>query len=218
MRTCYIVGAGAFTHRDFAPTNDDFVIAADGGYHYLRECGVSPDLLLGDFDSLGSQPEDLPAALAIRRYPVEKNDTDTGIALETGFDLGYRDFRLFGCGGGRLDHLFANIQSMCRFQNKGAKTRLVDETYDIYALHNETLLLPNRPAGTLVSVFCQGERATGVNLAGLKYPLQNATLTCDYPLGVSNCYADQGEARVSVESGTLFVMVYCCGSMLPPGP
>lgn len=208
MSTCYIVGAGAISWRDFQPMAGDLVIAADGGYRALQKRDVQPDLLLGDFDSLGLEPEELPAGLEVLRYPVEKDDTDTGIAMETGFARGYRRFCLYGCGGGRLDHLFANIQSMCRYQRLGGKTRLVDESYDLFALHNETLALPARPEGTLVSVFCHGERAAGVTLAGLQYPLINATLTCDNPLGVSNHFA-QREARVSVEKGTLVVMVYC---------
>ena len=56
MPTCYIVGAGDFTARGFAPGPDDLVLAADGGYRALYSLGYMPDLLLGDFDSLGDLP------------------------------------------------------------------------------------------------------------------------------------------------------------------
>lgn len=207
MGTCYIVGAGAFTNRDFVVETDDLVIAADGGYRALLGLGVIPHILLGDFDSLGGVPADLPSSVKVIHFPTKKDDTDTGIALETGYQMGYRAFALYGCGGGRLDHLFANMQSMCRYQKLGAAMRLTDADYDLFALHNGTLALPPRPADTLVSVFCNGDTAEGVSLAGLQYPLNNATLTCDYPLGVSNHYAS-GNATASVKNGTLWVMVY----------
>lgn len=209
MNTCYIVGAGAFTARDFNVDDGDLLIAADGGYRSLLSIGVVPHILLGDFDSLGGVPADLPPSVNVVYYPVEKDDTDTGIALEAGYSRGYRRFALYGCGGGRLDHLFANMQSMCRYRKKGASIKLVDGSYDIYALYNETLALPPRPLGTLVSVFCNGDRAEGVTLRGLQYPLNEATLTCDYPLGVSNHYASE-HATVSIQNGSLLVMVFTC--------
>ena len=112
MPTCYIVGAGDFTPRGFAPVPGDLVLAADGGYRALYSLGYTPDLLLGDFDSLGDLP--LPPDLPVLRFPARKDDTDTGLALRHGLDRGFRDFALYGCAGGRVDHLLANLQSMAR--------------------------------------------------------------------------------------------------------
>ena len=93
MPTCYIVGAGDFTPRGFAPVPGDLVLAADGGYRALCSLGYTPDLLLGDFDSLGDLP--LPPDLPVPRFPARKDDTDTGLALRHGLDRGFRDFALF---------------------------------------------------------------------------------------------------------------------------
>ena len=57
-----------------------------------------------------------------------------------------------------------------------------------------------------LSVFCWGEPAQGITLEGLKYLLRGATLTCDVPRGVSNEFLG-GPARITVEQGTLVVMV-----------
>ena len=103
MATCYIVGAGDFTARGFAPGPGDLILAADGGYRALYRLGPTPDLLLGDFDSLGDAP--LPPDLPVLRFPARKDDTDTGLALRHGLMLGFRDFALYGCAGGRVDHL-----------------------------------------------------------------------------------------------------------------
>ena len=71
---CYIVGAGDFSER-ITPRAYDTVIAADGGYESLMRIGVRPDLLIGDLDSLGYEPNDVE----ILRYPVEKDETDTAL-------------------------------------------------------------------------------------------------------------------------------------------
>lgn len=230
MPTCYIVGAGDFTPRGFAPVPGDLVLAADGGYRALYSLGYMPDLLLGDFDSLGDLP--LPPDLPVLRFPARKDDTDTGLALRHGLDRGYRDFALYGCAGGRVDHLLANLQSMARVSRLGAAIRLAAPDYDAWSLTGPApdapapnaptpapggpapdalapaavLALPPRPGGTLVSVFCHGDRAEGVTLAGLAYPLSDAALTGDFPLGVSNRRLDGQRATVAVRRGTLLIL------------
>lgn len=223
MPTCYIVGAGDFTPRGFAPVPGDLVLAADGGYRALYSLGYTPDLLLGDFDSLGDLP--LPPDLPVLRFPARKDDTDTGLALRHGLDRGFRDFALYGCAGGRVDHLLANLQSMARVSRLGATIRLAAPEYDAWALTGPApstpapatpaapgalapaavLALPPRPGGTLVSVFCHGDRAEGVTLTGLSYPLDGADLTGDFPLGVSNRRLEGRPATVSVRRGTLLI-------------
>lgn len=222
MPTCYIVGAGDFTPRGFAPVPGDLVLAADGGYRALYSLGYTPDLLLGDFDSLGDLP--LPPDLPVLRFPARKDDTDTGLALRHGLDRGYRDFALYGCAGGRVDHLLANLQSMARVSRLGATIRLAAPEYDAWALTGPApdtsasstpapdalapaavLALPPRPGGTLVSVFCHGDRAEGVTLTGLAYPLSDAALTGDFPLGVSNRRLEGRPAAVAVRRGTLLI-------------
>ena len=141
MPTCYVVGAGDFTPRGFAPGPGDLVVAADGGYRALYRLGYTPDLLLGDFDSLGDVP--LPADLPVLRFPVRKDDTDAGLALRHGLDLGFRDFALYGCAGGRVDHLLANFQSMARVSRLGASVRLAAPDYDAWSLTGPA---PNAPA------------------------------------------------------------------------
>lgn len=220
MPTCYIVGAGDFTPRGFAPVPGDLVLAADGGYRALYSLGYTPDLLLGDFDSLGDLP--LPPDLPVLRFPARKDDTDTGLALRHGLDRGFRDFALYGCAGGRVDHLLANLQSMARVSRLGATICLAAPEYEAWALTGPapdtsgpaphapdgpaaTLTLPDRPGGTLVSVFCHGDRAEGVTLTGLSYPLDGADLTGDFPLGVSNRRLEGQPATVSVRRGTLLI-------------
>ncbi len=202
MPTCYLVGAGEFTARGFAPAAGDLVIAADGGYTALKALGVTPHLLVGDFDSLALRPAGVPTLT----FPVEKDDTDMGLAMREGLARGYRDFALYGAGGGRMDHFVANLQLLGGLSRRGAAARMVCAEFDVFGVTGGTLALPPRDAGTVASVFCHGLRAEGVTLTGLKYPLNGALLTCDHPLGVSNLYAG-GDASVTVGRGTLLVFV-----------
>lgn len=197
---CFIVGAGDFDGAYFSPAAGDLVIAADGGYAHLTRLGVVPDIVLGDFDSLDAVP-DHPCVL---RHPTRKDDTDMGLALKTGLERGYRSFALFGgLGGARLDHTLANIQSLAWLCTQGARGMLVGGGRVVAALENGAMAFRESCRGFL-SVFCHGDSASGVFLRGLKYPLDNAALSCRFPLGVSNEFLGI-PARVEVERGLLIV-------------
>lgn len=200
--TCYIVGAGAFYDRDFVPEAGDFVIAADGGYGTLTARGTDMDLVVGDFDSMGFRP-DHPKVVDL---PVEKDDTDMMAAIRLGWERGYRTFRLYGGTGGRVDHTLANLQSLMWLSTRGGRGFLIGEDWTAAAVTDGDMTFAPGHSGFL-SVFCQGDRAEGVTLEGLKYPLKDAVLTCDFPLGVSNEFTGVA-SRVAVGKGTLLVIWY----------
>ena len=106
-KICYIFGAGEQSSCDIRLSGSDLVIAADGGFDYLKKLGLRADIVLGDFDSL-SDSQNLPEDFI--RYPKEKDDTDMMIAIKEGLARGYRTFRIYGGLGGRLDHTIANLQ------------------------------------------------------------------------------------------------------------
>ena len=197
---CYIFGAGDFDGLEERPGAEDYVIAADGGYTACRRAGVEPQLLLGDFDSLA----EVPALPHVERVPVEKDDTDMMLAVKTGLERGYRTFVLYGGMGGRLDHTYANLQTLAYLVDHGARGFLLGGDFAVTALKEDRLAFPAGLTGP-VSVFCPGEPAEGVSIEGLYYPLQDAVLTSGFPLGVSNQFTGV-PASVSVRRGTLLVM------------
>ena len=83
MKRCFIFAAGTFYGLRERPAPGDLVIAADAGYRVCQQAGIVPDLLLGDFDSM-----DQPDFPNIRRSPVEKDDTDTMLAVKTALEEG----------------------------------------------------------------------------------------------------------------------------------
>lgn len=197
MNVCYVVGA-APECAPFAPAAGDAVVAADGGRLHARAQGVEPTLVLGDFDS-----SDRPADGRVAVYPVEKDDTDTMLALKWGWAQGYRRFRLLGCTGGRADHTIANVQALLWLAARGGRGVLMAPDACATVVQNGTLHFAPQSTGGL-SVFAVGGPAEGVTLRGLHYPLQDAVLTPEFPLGVSNRFLG-GDASVQVRAGRLLV-------------
>lgn len=201
-KTCFIVGSGDFTSRDLVKRKGDFIIAADGGYKYLVEIGIRPDLLVGDFDSL----DFIPGDTEIYRFPSEKDDTDMGLAIQKGIELGYSDFSLYAGSGTRNDHFFANLQLMNRFSEKGVSIRMVCPECNIYALKNGEISL-SKEKGTVFSVFSLSDACEGVSIKHAKYEIENEALSNRFPLGVSNEFSG-GRTHISVKSGVLLIFEY----------
>lgn len=199
MGTCVIFCAAEFDCLAQPIGPGDFVIAADGGWRHTRALGLNPDAVLGDFDSLGTIPENA------RVFPVEKDDTDSMLAIRLGLKHNFREFILYGgMDGPRIDHTIANFQALQFLRDRDATGYLVGLRSMATVIDRETLEFSGAASGT-VSVFCMGPDAGGVTLEGLKYPLQNSSLTAGLPLGVSNHFTGQN-ARISVRQGSLLVL------------
>jgi thiamine pyrophosphokinase len=197
MKTCYIFCALPVNSLpEIGP--DDLVIAADAGYKQLG--GIKPHLVVGDFDSLGYVPREE----SVVELPVRKDDTDALFAVKLGLSRGFRRFVLLGSVGGRLDHTLANIQALAYLTTRGARGVLVGESEKITMLQNGSLNFFGTPEG-IVSVFAYGGTATGVTEENLAYPLDRATVTTDFPIGVSNEFTNQS-ARITVEEGCLLIV------------
>lgn len=203
MGICYIVGAVPFTGR-FRPQTGDLVIAADGGWERLKEKGIRPDVIVGDFDS--SAPPAAAEAEKIIRVPCKKDDTDSALAAKEGIRRGYENFVFYGCLGGALDHTFANIQLLYGLMKQGFRGCLAGDGVTAVVLTGGKTAHFDRLSGR-VSVFSLTGVSRGVTLAGLEYPLRDAVLTSDTPLGVSNRGLG-GPASVSVGEGALLLLLY----------
>ena len=199
MKTCIIFCAGGFTELAEPVCEGDFLMAADGGLVHLQKLGLTPDGILGDFDSLGYVPEDAKV------FPVEKDDTDAMLAARQGLELGFRRFVLYGSlDGPRLDHTVANFQTLQFLADRGAEGYLVGNDYMVTVLKDGMVAFPESCRGIL-SVFCMGADAENVTIEGLQYGLEKGTLSAGFPLGVSNHFVGKA-ARVSVEKGSVLLL------------
>ena len=207
-RTCYVFGAGPAPLLPPEIAEQDIVIAADGGYLYTKGAGIHADAIIGDFDSLGSVPEYKKNGPVVIRLPKEKDDTDMYAALKFGLERGYELFRIFGGMGGRFDHTLANIQCLAFLLSHGARGFLHSGDTVVTAANTEIYLAPQEKG--VISVFAFGGAVEGVCLRGLKYELENAVLTPDFPLGVSNEFIGK-RVIIGMDRGSLLI-VYPAGT------
>ncbi len=181
------------------------IICADGGAHHARRLGVMPHLLIGDFDSVS--PGDLEhfkdAGVEVVEFPVEKDMTDTELAVEIALERGYREVVIIGGTGTRLDHTLANIFLLKKLLDAGARGIVADDHNEIMLVDRKVAL--EREANTKVTLLALTEKVEGITTKGLYYPLDNAQLHFGSSLGVSNEFVED-TAEISLTNGLLLVI------------
>ncbi len=196
--TSYIEGNPTELITGFDP---DFILCADGGYDHAVAAGIIPDMLMGDLDSI-SAPEDPSIETVI--FPSEKDDTDTGICLQTALDKGYTDILILGGLGGRLDHTISNIQLITGKCHLADRITIRDKSNSCTVITNGSVTLPYTE-NQYVSIFSMTEQSSGVTTTGLKYPLDDAVMFSGSTLGTSNEMISE-TATISVKDGKLLII------------
>lgn len=200
-KICYIISAGECAGIVFRKKKEDYVIAVDRGYQYAINSGIVPDMVLGDFDSLGFIPDEENVIV----HKPEKDDTDTMLAVIEGIKLGYKEFKLYGVLGGRLDHTLANLQVLVYLSRRGLKGSIIGDDIVVLAITNDVIMLPAKEKG-IFSVFTTDEKAQGVTIRGAKYEISDTVLLNERAIGISNEFV--GEAvEISVINGTLLIVI-----------
>lgn len=186
----------------------DLVFAADGGVNALDRLGRPPDRLVGDLDSADpALVERLEAAgTRIDRHPVDKEASDTELALRAALAEGAEDVDLIGAtGGDRLDHELANLLLLADPAYSGVKLRAVVGPTTIRAVRGGREMALRGAPGDLVTLLPIGGDADGVTTAGLRWPLDGAALPMGGSRGLSNVVVESG-ASVRLSDGVLLVV------------
>lgn len=216
MKKCIIITSFINgTIRDLIDSGEAFIICADGGYARARAEQIEPDVIIGDFDSLEQHPEAVSAISAVNsqdtespvvfRKPTKKDLTDTALCIEYAVEQGFRHILVVGGLGGRADHSIANIQNLVAAAENGVSIIMLDQQNLVMVLIDDETILPARE-GWKLSLFSYSPQCTGVTVTGTAYPLQDAVLTSDFPLGVSNEITGKA-AGIKVRSGQLLIMM-----------
>ena len=203
MKRCVIIGGAAI--HDYPAVRKylkegDFIICCDSGLSHCASLAVTPDLIIGDFDSSPRPDTELP----VYAHPVMKDDTDTMLAVRHAVGKGIG--RIFICCalGGRFDHAFANIQTLAFAAKSGAVAHILSEDTRITVFPGGRFAFPRR-AGWSFSCFSLSERCTGVSIKGAKFECDGSELTNHFPIGVSNVWAED-EIAISFDTGILMVI------------
>ena len=204
MKRCVIIGA---VEVDYPMENmiqdNDFVICAGKGWQNAIQHGIKPDMIVGDFDS-SPMPENIDANIEV--LPVVKDDTDTYHIARYVVEQGYTDVLMCGLlGGKRMEHTIANLQTLVYLAKNRVNATMIDKYSQVIAIVDGKITLPDMP-GKFFSLFTMGEKSQGVCIRGAFYNLEDAILTNDYPIGISNEFVGT-PVEIEVKDGSLLLII-----------
>jgi thiamine pyrophosphokinase len=171
-------------------TAADLVIAADGGAAHCQLLGITPDVVIGDLDSIEEKllKSYRKQKVVIERHPAEKDATDLELALDKAVKSGASQLDIFGALGGRWDMSLANILLMASARYRDIDITLYDHQCSMRILHPGKNRVFGKKGQALSLLPLTGE-VLGVNLSGLEYPLCGKSISIGSSLGVSNVFA-----------------------------
>ena len=201
----YILTGGVIHPENIhiTPAGDDLIVAADSGLLHAASLGLSPSIVVGDYDSLGQTPRAEPGVEVIT-VPAEKDETDTQLAVRIALSRGADEIHIVGGLSGRLDHTLSNLAILEELAGQRIPAIIEDGQNRVRLLRNDSTILP-RSAYSYVSLLALDPLVRGVEIDGVKYPLKGAKLTRSLGYAVSNeitgncCF-------IAVRRGTLLIV------------
>lgn len=212
MRHCIIVVGGhindIFAKEFIEKERPELCIAADSGMNFFYRNKLTPDWIIGDFDSASSEALDYfggqPDISWIRLNPV-KDDTDTESAIRKAIALGAEKITLLGATGTRIDHLLGNIELLGIGLQNHIPIQIVDERNRIRMIGAGITIEKEKQFGKFVSLIPYTNIVKGLTLTGFKYPLDHYDFRGFCSLGVSNEIIAES-AQITFEDGILIVI------------
>ncbi len=207
MRALIFTGGECAAHPEIPEY--ELCIAADSGFHMAKKHGIFPDLIVGDFDSIGDgMPEEYTDEKTGRkseiiRHPTQKNETDTMLAAEVAIERGASELYIIGGLGGRADHTLSNVFLLEALSDRGVRVIYTDGSNELRVVRNgECVHIPHgeyRYFSTLALDECV------ISAEGCAYPLDRSTLTRQNAYAVSNETLTCG-ADVTCHEGKLLIV------------
>ena len=203
MKRCVIIGGAPIADYEKIKEYlraDDYFICCDCGLDHAEGLGITPDLIVGDFDS-HEKPETDTETITL---PREKADTDTYYAAKEGIKRGFDDFLIIGGAGGRIDHTLANIYLLYFLYERNKKAVMIDDFSEMeIAGSNPVYVSDDYPYFSLVNI---AGKAEGITIKNAKYPLDGESITPGYQYGFSNEVLPGKRAEITVKEGSLLLV------------
>ena len=203
-----IIANGQFNDLDFYKNEikeNDYIICADGGTNQALAMGITPQLVIGDLDSID---EKVFKSLARKKtkivtFPKEKDESDLELALLEACKRQPREIIIMGALGKRVDHLMANLMILTLPLKKGTPTKIIDEVHEIFLVDKQLELAGE--IGDFLSLFPLSADVKGITTQGLKYPLEDETLYLGPTRGLSNEFIET-RAKITIREGLLLAI------------
>lgn len=210
MKRCVIVGGadiGRYDRIRACLREDDFFICCDSGLKHRAGLGITPNLIVGDFDSHENPHLDVETIV----LPREKDDTDTVFAVKEALKRGFSEFLLVGVIGGRLDHTLGNVSVLLMLDGQGKRAVALDDYSELEIISDRPAYIEDRyPYFSLLNI---SGLAQGITIRNAKFPLADGEITCEYQYGISNEVLPGQTAEVTVQSGRLLLVKVFCESV-----
>lgn len=212
MNSYLIVTGGqiddSFAIRWISEHSFDVMAASDSGMEFFRRNDLTPDIIIGDFDSVNvdtleyfKKKEDIEW---VKLNPM-KDDTDTEAAIRLALDKGAENITLLGATGSRIDHMLANIELLGIGIEIKIPMQIIDSHNRIRMTDSGMTIRKDEQFGKFVSLIPYSMKVDNVCLTGFKYPLENYCMRKFNSLGISNeITAD--EAQISFTDGIMVVV------------
>lgn len=202
MQRCVIIGGAEIKNYNRIRSKlkqDDFFVFCDSGLKHMKSLFVSPDLIIGDFDSAPNPNLEVETVV----LPTEKDDTDTFYAAKEGIKRGFLDFLLVGVTGNRLDHTLGNLSILLYLFNRGKHACIIDDYSVLNIVGKSPVFIENAKYFSLLNI---NGIAKGVNILNAKYSLKDATVTSDYSYCISNQLLQGEKAKIYVNDGQMLLI------------
>ncbi len=203
MKRCVIIGGAEIRcyekiKKELSPR--DYYIFCDSGLGHAEALGISPDLVVGDFDS--HPKPDFPVETIV--LPREKDDSDTVYAAKEGLRRGFEEFLLLGAAGRRLDHTLCNVSVLLMLDREGKKAGLVDDFSQMEVVSRAPSFVGEEyPYFSLLNIT--GD-ADGITVENAKFPMKNGNIPCEYQYGISNEPLPGKKAKITLREGRLLLI------------
>lgn len=183
----------------------DILIAVDSGGNFLRDNGITPNYLVGDFDSINRETLDFfkHSKSIICEYPKDKDFTDTELALELALKLKTDNITFLGCTGTRIDHIIGNIGLLRTCLENNVLGKIKDDNNTIFLSEKPIRISGKKGTNFSLQAFCS--EVTNLTIKGAKYPLKNHKLKIGDPITISNEFLDQ-DVDILFTDGLLMIL------------
>jgi thiamine pyrophosphokinase len=191
-------------------------VAVDGGIRFFLKNKITPDLLIGDFDSSPRLSRKYLSQFEVVKHPSDKDKTDSQLALEIVLNRGAKQIEICGAfGTTEIDHTLGNV-FLLELVNKFKKRHhlkihafLMSPSQRVLLVNNDTVSLTGK-AGDYISVVPLSGKIR-LNFRGLKYRPPAKPLIFGDSLTLRNQLLSKN-CRISIKGGKVVVVMVKKGS------
>ena len=178
----------------------DFYIVCDAGLNHISSLKITPDLIIGDFDSHKNPELNIETIV----LPHEKDDTDSVFALKTALQRGFKDFLFLGMLGNRFDHSLGNLYMLVKCHEEHVKALMIDDYSEFEIVSKTPVLIPD--SFEYFSLINITGTARHITIKDALYTLDDAEIPVSYQYGVSNEVLKNKTASVTCNEGCLLLI------------